>query len=154
MNNKTHLVFALLAGLVLFPFFAIRWYVFFPLVLFAALLPDGDHPNSWLGRRLGFFSKFLNFIAGHRGITHSIWIPLILGLGLAIAFGTQFGIPIFIGYLSHVLSDALTKKGINLLHPVTTLHISGFIKTGSWGEWVVFLLVLGGIAYKVVGIFL
>lgn len=154
MNFKTHLAFGLLAGLSLFPFFSIKWYLFFPLVLFAALLPDADHPESKIGKKLGIFSKIINFFLGHRGITHSIWIPLVLGIVLTIFFGPQFGIPVFIGYLSHVLSDGLTKQGINLLHPITKLHISGFIQTGSAGEWVVFGLVLAGIVYKVVGILL
>ena len=44
----------------------------------ASLLPDADHPKSWLGRRLGGLSKYLNRRFGHRGFLHSLLVLLIL----------------------------------------------------------------------------
>ena len=37
-----------------------------------ALLPDIDHPSSWVGRRLRVISRPLAATIGHRGITHSL----------------------------------------------------------------------------------
>ncbi|MBV9748546.1 MAG: metal-dependent hydrolase, partial [Acetobacteraceae bacterium] len=36
------------------------------------LLPDLDHPRSWVGRRLRVLSRPLAAAFGHRGATHSL----------------------------------------------------------------------------------
>src|SRR4051812_14632718 len=41
------------------------------LAVFGALLPDIDHPQSWVGRRIRPVSTALAAALGHRGITHS-----------------------------------------------------------------------------------
>lgn len=46
-----------------------------PLVLLASLLPDIDHPGSWVGRRTSPISDLIS-IFSHRGITHSMWAVL------------------------------------------------------------------------------
>jgi len=61
MRWKTHLAFALLCGLFLFKFFKIPVYLFFPLVLFGALLPDLDTPQSKIGKKVPLISKLANF---------------------------------------------------------------------------------------------
>ncbi|VEB43121.1 Inner membrane protein ydjM [Chromobacterium violaceum] len=40
--------------------------------LAGSLLPDIDHPKSWLGRRIPFLSRPISYLFGHRGITHSL----------------------------------------------------------------------------------
>ncbi|MGL6071542.1 metal-dependent hydrolase [Craterilacuibacter sp.] len=92
-----------------------------------ALLPDIDHPQSWLGRRMRLISIPISMIFGHRGITHSLialagvfylsvmclsaesryfgmWMPLALGL--------------CVGYASHIVGDWLTPSGVPLLWPI------------------------------------
>ncbi|PTC00201.1 hypothetical protein C9975_08825, partial [Thalassospira xiamenensis] len=42
------------------------------LVLAGAALPDIDHPQSTLGKRVKFLSYPISTLFGHRGITHSL----------------------------------------------------------------------------------
>ena len=46
-----------------------------------------------------------------------------------------------IGYASHLASDALTKQGIELFHPIRLIRIHGNIQTGSHAETIVMFLV-------------
>ncbi|MCP6617940.1 metal-dependent hydrolase, partial [Klebsiella pneumoniae] len=41
------------------------------LAVLGALLPDIDHPKSWVGKRTRPVSNVIGWIFGHRGITHS-----------------------------------------------------------------------------------
>lgn len=154
MNFKTHLAFGILCGLLAFPFVkGIPWSLYFCIVAIGALLPDIDHPDSKLGKKLGFISKMANALGGHRGITHSIFLLAGLPLAIGYFFGTAYGIALFIGYASHLIMDSLNPKGVNYLHPITTLRMHGFIQTGSAGEWVVFFLILAGIGMKLLQVF-
>jgi len=75
------------------------------LVIFAAITPDVDHPNSELGRKFKFLSKILP----HRGVTHSF-------LGVAIFGGiiyAGFGVNQFFTYaliVACILGAAFTEK--------------------------------------------
>ena len=42
------------------------------LATIGAMLPDIDHPSSWIGRRLRLISRPLAATFGHRGVTHSM----------------------------------------------------------------------------------
>ncbi|MDP2788081.1 MAG: metal-dependent hydrolase [Pseudomonadota bacterium] len=91
-----------------------------------SLLPDIDHPQSWLGRRIPFVSIPLSLLIGHRGATHSAMV-LFLTLAGALAFaGTAgasggllaaFSGALCAGYASHLAADWLTPSGIPLLWP-------------------------------------
>ena len=116
-------------------------YVFLGIVVFSALLPDLDHPQSKLGRKV-FFSKIFNVLFGHRGFFHAIWIPIGLWILLSLGFGFRYGAAIFVGYFSHLFSDGLTKNGINMIHPLKQLRLQGFITTGGLVEHLVFFFVL------------
>lgn len=115
-----------------------------------SVLPDIDHPNSFIGRKLKISSFIINKLFGHRGITHtlifSIVIPLIIAViafygldGLAQSMMMYFSIGLFVGILSHLILDAMTKSGVPLLYPFTdkTFRIGGLIKTGGKTELLV-----------------
>ena len=90
--------------------------------LIGALLPDIDHPKSWLGRRLPLLSLPLSAIFGHRGITHSllavvgvVWaLHQALTQWAAIHHGhwRWIGMGVAVGYLSHLLGDFATHGGV------------------------------------------
>src|SRR5260370_40834794 len=46
--------------------------IFYFMVGFGALLPDIDNANSTMGRKLGWVSKEIQHVAGHRTLFHSI----------------------------------------------------------------------------------
>jgi inner membrane protein len=103
-----------------------------------ALLPDIDHPGSWVGRRLSLISVPLAAMLGHRGVTHSLVAVL-----ACMAFLRWEGLsnsvvaPLVIGYLSHLGADLLTTNGLRLAWPSSKRHSIGVCRTGSVTESVI-----------------
>ena len=140
MMFRTHLVFGFLFGLLASSIFNVgNIYLFMLFVLFAAGLPDIDHPKSKYGRRLGIISKAINLVAGHRGIFHSLLFALLFGIAFWY-FNKTIGLGIFIGYLSHLIGDGLSREGVNLLYPFSKLEIRGFFRVGSFIEHILFFI--------------
>lgn len=136
--------------------------IYYILVLFGALLPDIDHPNSILGRRCVLVSNTLHRWCGHRSITHSI-LGLVLILALCAGLGsliiavcgsqgivfvassmTMLHLALFsllFGYALHLLADSLTKEGIPLLWPYKKRYgliplVAFRFRVGTWTEHV------------------
>lgn len=112
-----------------------------PLVAVAiggALLPDIDHPQSFLGRRVLPVAAVLGGLLGHRTVTHSL-----LGqAGVALAFlflPWQLGLALALGYGSHLLADSCTRGGIPLLWPNRRLYGPRLMRTGGLVELLVVL---------------
>lgn len=103
-------------------------------VLLGAVLPDIDHPSSWIGRRLWLVSRPLAALVGHRGVTHSA-VAVVAGLAiLRLAGGHGWVTPLVIGYLSHLAADLVTVGGIPLLWPVRRRISLDWFRSGSWAE--------------------
>ena len=87
----------------------------------ASILPDADHPGSWLGYRLGV-SYDLERLFGHRSFLHSL-LALVLvtpALGLPLWWITGRPSPmiaVFVGYASHLFADMMTLGGVQLFWP-------------------------------------
>jgi len=81
------------------------------LTTIGALLPDIDHPASWVGRRLRVISRPLAALIGPRGVTHSVMAALAC-MALLRWQGFSRGVtdPLVIGYLSHLAADLLTSS--------------------------------------------
>ena len=141
MKGITHLLVAVVFALFFAPFFSFFSYlIFFSIFLFAALLPDIDHPGSMLGKKLWPLSSVLSLFFGHRGLLHSIFIPLaFLFLGWYFQF-FWIGIALAGGYLSHLVADSLTVSGVKPfgIGP----RIRGFVRTGGLLESLFFFLLL------------
>lgn len=144
MMYYTHLAFGLLLSLIYIEFFnpGIQA-IFLFVVLFFSLFPDIDESKSKIGRENKILSKTINFFFGHRGIFHTVWIPVLLFL-ILILFDVKIiiGIAVLIGYLSHLFLDAMTRHGIRPFYPIYNQNISGFIKTNSIFEKIFFLIVI------------
>ena len=87
------------------------------LAALGSLLPDIDHPKSWMGRRVRPVSLLVSKIFGHRGITHSLLAVAGCLFALQIIGKGAFAPAVLVGYLSHLLCDSLTKSGVPLLWP-------------------------------------
>ncbi|MDI6737936.1 MAG: metal-dependent hydrolase [Nanoarchaeota archaeon] len=148
MMFKTHLAIGALAGISLFHYYMPEQPFAFALVfLFASILPDIDTTKSAIGKRLWPVSSILTLFTRHRGFFHTVWIPLaVLGIGfyLKIALLAAFTM----GYLVHLLSDAITEEGVSLFSPLIKHHTKGFIKTGGKLEYVFLILVCAGIGLQ------
>ena len=118
---------------------------------FGALLPDIDHPGSWVGRRFQVISVPLALVIGHRGVTHSLIatgaLAVVLyfyGLGMIIA-------PLLIGYASHLAADSLTPSGVPWLWPWKRTFSLNLFRTGSFTEYLLttFLATIGSWAFGI-----
>ena len=113
------------------------------LALAGSLLPDIDHPKSWLGQRLRPLSRVVAGLFGHRGITHSalavavcFWALLHSGVPRWIAA------PLAIGVLSHLAADLLTPAGLRLAWPMRRTWSLPLCRAGSAMEPLVVALLL------------
>ena len=121
-----------------------------------ALLPDVDHPKSWLGRRIRFVSVPVAAVFGHRGVTHSLLA--VVGLAVLLRYGlaqwhlvdTRWGlvaVGVAVGYLSHILGDFVTHGGVPLLWPIKRRFSSPltFLTGGIFERLLKVILVLGAV---------
>lgn len=197
MIGKSHLLVGLTAGVVLDSVahvsgphligsnsvqlsLVINKALYYFMVGFGALLPDIDNARSTLGKKLGWVSKEIQHLVGHRTLFHSF---LGLGIGSAIALGLEklveyllssrgYAVPVHIidsthmvfiavlfGCIMHIAADALTEEGVPLFWPMHKYF--GFppnrhwrFRTGTWPEHVIvygFMLLVGmGIYYSVI----
>lgn len=108
-----------------------------------SLLPDIDHPKSWLGRRLLPISVPLTMLVGHRGITHSLLAVVAMAFVLTFYGGIAGGVvaALSIGYVVHLAGDFVTNSGIPLLWPIKRRYRLPLAKTGGFVEPVIVLAV-------------
>jgi|TARA_B100001964_G_scaffold245071_1_gene329681 inner membrane protein len=143
----THLAFGLLVSLISINFFDINNQIMFILIaVLFSIFPDIDERKSKIGKKYKSASTIINFIFGHRGFFHTIFVPLILFLGFNY-INNEFGIAVLVGYFSHLFMDALTKHGISPLAPLVNRKINGPFKTNSLLEKVLFLVIVLLILY-------
>jgi membrane-bound metal-dependent hydrolase YbcI (DUF457 family) len=132
MEKITHLIFGFLV-LLLFSL-VLNFPLHLSLFAFAGvLIPDVD-------------MKIRKF---HRKLFHNIWILIIL-LFLGFIFGIfnrTAAIIFSIGFLSHLIGDSLTHKGIMPLWPIKKPKFNGPLRTGQIEEYLLILVLLVGIYF-------
>lgn len=90
-----------------------------------SLLPDIDHPKSYLGNKVPIIPTLLYTTVGHRSLTHSLLFAAIMGTLLGL-IDIPLGIGMFIGIISHILLDMLTPQGVSYLYPFKKKRIKWF----------------------------
>ncbi|MGG5837444.1 metal-dependent hydrolase, partial [Huaxiibacter chinensis] len=99
------------------------WWHIVPSAVLTCLLPDIDHPKSFLGQRLKWIAKPIARAFGHRGFTHSLLAVFALLTLFYLKVPDSWIVPadaiqgMVLGYLSHILADMLTPAGVPLLWP-------------------------------------
>jgi inner membrane protein len=147
MMARSHVVIALATWLAAAPMlhFPLLDPTSVGLVVAGSLLPDIDHPKSWVGRRTRPVSTAIAAILGHRGITHSGIAVVGLTLLLLHAGYRRGGVyALAIGYLSHLAADMLTPQGLRLAWPLRGTWSLPLCRTDSSMESVVVTVVAGG----------
>jgi len=91
-------------------------------LIIGSFFPDIDEPNSYIGKKLSFLSKFIRKIGiKHRTLTHSIFFPF--SLFFIIAFIPELDIlfvrGFIIGIILHIIGDAITVSGVPILYPIS-----------------------------------
>jgi endonuclease YncB( thermonuclease family)/membrane-bound metal-dependent hydrolase YbcI (DUF457 family) len=123
VKAATHLVFAGCCWFATSAVLDVRYET--PAVLAAAatsVLPDADHPGSWLGYQLGSISDDLNRLFGHGSFLHSLLAlalaTILLGFPLWWTLGSSSPmLAVFVGYGSHLLAEMMTLDGVQLFWP-------------------------------------
>lgn len=125
----------------------------FALAATGALLPDIDHPSSWVGRRLRVISRPLAATIGHRGVTHSL-IAVLACLVFLRWEGLSRAVidPLVIGYLSHLAADLLTTGGLRLAWPSPKRQAIGICRTGSFLETVIVAALALGTGFHILNL--
>jgi inner membrane protein len=118
------------------------------LAVAGALLPDVDHPKSWVGRRSRPISTAIAATLGHRGVTHSA-LAVVGLIALLMHVGYRRGgiSALAVGYLSHLAADLLTPRGLRLAWPLRGNFRLPLCRTGSPMETLIVLILVGGIAW-------
>ncbi len=125
MNFKNHLLFSFFFIFFFIKLFNIFHYIDLWHIIFAGLitclLPDIDHPKSFLNWNF-FFIVYGNFFS-HRKITHSLLFLIILFFILFYLnfiyfnFNLDIIIGMLLGYLSHIIADMFTYRGVLFFWP-------------------------------------
>ncbi len=148
MRFVTHLAFTGLCILFYLDYFSVQNIILFTIIaLFTTLFVDIDEPESTLGKRFWLFSKFTNFLFGHRGLLHSILMPIFFYCIFAFFQMKEIAFAITLGYVSHLVMDMITPAGIFPLYPVKW-RIHGPIKTGSFLEYLFAFTFMAIIVFK------
>lgn len=154
MMAKSHVVVGVAAWIATAPLLHLSPLdpVYLGLAVAGSLLPDVDHPRSWVGRRSRPVSTAIAAALGHRGITHSAVAVIGLTLVLLQAGYRRGGVSaLAVGYLSHLAADMLTPQGLRLAWPLRKTWGVPLCRTGSPMEPVIVLLLVGGIAWWLLG---
>ena len=124
--------------------------VYLGLAVAGSLLPDIDHPKSWVGRRTRPVSTALALILGHRGVTHSA-IAVVALAALLLQAGYRWGgvSALIVGYLSHLAADMLTPQGLRLAWPLRGTWALPICRTGSPMESIIVLALVCGAGWWV-----
>lgn len=122
--------------------------VYLSVVVTGSLLPDIDHPKSWVGRRTRPISTAIASTFSHRGITHSA-IAVIALTALLLHVGYRRGgvSALVVGYLSHLAADMLTPRGLRLAWPLRGTWGLPVCRTDSAMEPVIVTALAGGITW-------
>ena len=126
MQAKTHITTTLALGLPLMSLTNELTLINVGVLAVGSLLPDIDHPSSYLGKRHKMVSGVTNKAFGHRGITHSL-LGFIL-IGIIVKFIQKQYLTdriedivfwLMLGYLLHLLEDSFSQRGVKWLYPFT-----------------------------------
>jgi inner membrane protein len=124
--------------------------IYLGLVVAGSLLPDIDHPKSWVGRRTRPISTAIAATFSHRGLTHSAIAVIGLALLLSHAGYHRGGVSaLVIGYMSHLAADMLTPRGLRLAWPLPGTFGVPLCRTDSGMEPVLVTAMAGGVAWWV-----
>jgi inner membrane protein len=148
MMARSHVVVGLAAWVAAAPILHIQPMdpLYLGLAVAGSLLPDIDHPKSWVGQRTRPLSTAIAKVFSHRGITHSAFAVIVLALLMAHAgYHRATTAALVVGYISHLAADLLTPRGLRLAWPFGGNWGIPICRTNSRAEPVIVTLVASGV---------
>ena len=86
------------------------------IVMFGAIFPDIDEPNSYIGKRTFYLSELFRVMGlKHRGFTHWLIVPLLISLIGYLVQDRLYSLILYsfaFGILAHDIGDLITRGGI------------------------------------------
>ncbi|KRN89267.1 hypothetical protein IV53_GL000180 [Ligilactobacillus ceti DSM 22408] len=161
MECKTHVATTLALGLPLLAVSHEVTAVNVGILALGSLLPDIDHPSSYLGRRHKIMSSVTNKTLGHRGATHSIFgLVLFFVISTFIQHhylsGDTLNLPFWLsfGYLCHLLEDSLSQQGVRWCWPLFRKKRKKrkkvfYYRTSTMSEYLILVLVLAILIFEI-----
>lgn len=149
MQYRTHITVSLAVGLPLMAATDQLTVINTCALVLGSLLPDIDHPKSFIGKHNQLVSQVTNKTLGHRGATHSLVVAFgIYFIFLFIAkkyFSASAMLTPFwtlVGYLLHLVEDSFSKNGIHWFWPLSKKKKSRrkkvfYYRTGQLSEYLV-----------------
>lgn len=128
-----------------------------------SVLPDIDHPKSFIGNRTRGLSDSVGTIFGHRGLAHSLAGVIFFLFAIRFLL-TSFQLPLvwadwlIVGYMAHLIEDSFSKAGVAWLQPVYNRRMQfGFkliyYRTGKVSEKLLYITACLGLFYQVLRLF-
>lgn len=164
MNGKTHKIGGICAGVLTSTFLfannldvlnCISSGIIIAGASIGSISPDIDHPESKVGRKLLLkpISITISKLFGHRTITHSLLFSIIMSYALIASASLfsgllnyiylNFVIGFCVGWISHLLLDLMTVRGIPIYYPLIKKKYNIFkFKTNKDEELVSILTIL------------
>jgi membrane-bound metal-dependent hydrolase YbcI (DUF457 family) len=134
MLSKTHLSVGFANALYFLPFVTNKL-IFFPIALFASILPDIDTPLSKVGNKK--ILRPLQWLFSHRGFIHSYSFCILISLLFAL-YIPVLAFPFFLGYSFHLFLDSFTIDGIRAFYPSNKTY-NGPVRVGGSIENVILI---------------
>ncbi len=138
MIGLTHLAFGLLSG----ELFKSKEAILLSGV--GSVLPDIDVYSGSIATKITFASGKNRYLK-HRGIMHSLTVPLLIAVIYFALFGNMLILPFVSGYISHLFLDMFNPSGIPLFSPFygKKIKFPYTVKTGSTQDYVLSVLFYG-----------
>lgn len=149
MQYRTHITVSLAVGLPMLAAVDQVTFINTAVLVCGSVLPDIDHPKSFIGKRSQVVSKVANKTLGHRGATHSLVVAA--GVYLLALFNAKaylataaMHLPfwLLIGYLLHLIEDSFSKNSIHWFWPFSKFKKSArkrlfYYRTGHVSEYLI-----------------
>lgn len=109
----------------------------------SSLLPDLDHPNSYIGRKIPVLPALFHSTLGYRGIFHSFLAAIITTLTIGFFSNANIALAAGTGYLTHLMGDLITPSGVPIFWPWKKRIRIPLVKTGGILERLVIIPITG-----------
>lgn len=144
-------MFGFFLSLLAVHYFKIADQVLFVIIAcFFSVFPDIDSSKSRIGRKAGIISDGIEFLFRHRGIVHSVFVPMLAFLALILVGMDVLGIAVVLGYGSHLLLDMLTKQGVMPFYPLIRKSVNGLFKADGVMNTLLFFVFLALSGYVLI----